>query len=992
MNAARADGPARLRRRRAWLVGAALVLCAAAAAALVAWNELRVRQAAGQRYVQALAESHARQVGYGIEAIERAFRGLADGLSVIEVAAPDAAPALARSAIAGIAQRHEGIGHIRVGQAAPEFVPAAPGAGRLYLGRPFRSGRGEWRIPLAMMLLEPGPDGARWLQAELDVDAFSEVLRSHEVGRDGVASVLTRDAMLIARSDSGTRHAGLVASTSPVFRALAHAPAGVVESRSQLDGVLRVVGYREVEGRDLVATVGMTPRALHGGWWAFVAALALGTLLLLGVWALGMHFLDRANRRELRMLERIAASKDTVDHLRERVRDAEAQYRFLYEQHPLPAFVYDREQLAILEVNDAALAQYGYDRDSVLGLPVRRLLAEVDTEDDVREEIRSHPQAYGRRVWSHRRRDGSAFSALVFARDIASFGGRPARLLLALDVTEHLRAEADLRLLRRAVEATEEGVFIIEAERRVLVYGNAAFSQLTGVDASREPSAERAAVNAIADVRARMVLLGALERGEDACVEVMDDRAPAPRWLEVRVAPVLDREGRATHFVGIVTDVSSSHRAAEEMAYRASHDGLTGLANRERLLEAIDQATADGSAGTIAVCHVDLDRFQLINDSLGHAVGDELLVALARRLEEAVGTQGLVARLGGDEFGVLLTGDGGDGIRARVEALRAAVAQPALIRGVALLMTASLGYSRHPDDGAGGAALLRAATQAGRQAKRGGRNRSVPYEPAFDPRSGERLLLVQELHRALQEGEFELAFQLQFDGDGTPTGMEALARWRHPEHGLLGPARFMEACEDSGLVVPLGSWVLGEAARCWRTLDERGWGGLRMGVNVSALQMQEQLVEDVAAVTEAFGLPRGALELELTESVLLSNPAAARRVMEALSDLGASIAIDDFGTGYSSLAYLKHLPLQRLKLDQSFVRDLGRDPDNEAICSAILRMAQALELRVTAEGVETREQHDWLHQRGCEEFQGYLLAMPAAFDEVLARLGRGPAR
>ena len=453
----------------------------------------------------------------------------------------------------------------------------------------------------------------------------------------------------------------------------------------------------------------------------------------------------------------------------------------------------------------------------------------------------------------------------------------------------------------------------------------------------------------------------------------------------MRLTPVLDGSGEARHFVGIVNDVTIRKRAAEEVAFRASHDALTGLANRDCLIRDIDAAVAAGSG--LAVCHLDLDRFQLVNDSLGHDVGDELLVSVSRRLEAAAGSPARVARLGGDEFGILLPLAGGEVAEARVEALRRAVAGAVEVRGVDLHVTPSVGYSRHPGDGDDGSALLRAAVQAGAQAKRLGRNRSVAYRHGFDSRAGERLLLVQELHRALERDEFVLAFQLQFHADGRPSGMETLVRWNHPQRGLLGPGDFMDACEDSGLILPLGRWVLQEAARHWRLLDGHGWGTLRIGVNVSALQFQEGLVEDVRALVEGFGLPAERLELELTESVLLARPAEARRAMEALNALGASLAIDDFGTGYSSLAYLKDLPLQRLKLDQSFIRDLGRDPDSEAICAAILRMARGLSLGVIAEGVETPGQHAWLRERGCDEFQGYLFARPAPFADVLERLG-----
>jgi diguanylate cyclase (GGDEF)-like protein/PAS domain S-box-containing protein len=978
------------RTRQAWRSGGALFACVLVAGVAVALNDLRVRREAGERYVQALVDSHARQVGQEIANIERALDALAHGLTAVQKVAPGAAPDLAREVIAGIAEGNRRITNLRVEDTAPDFLPRSGSAsGRLHLGRPARNAEGRWGIPLAMRL-EPGPAGPAWLRAEIDAEIFSQLLRVHDVGSAGVASVLTDDGRLIARSDSGTRYAGRDALASRVFRELALRPRGVVETRSRLDGVRRVVGYRAVEGQPLVATVGMTPSALYGGWWAFVATLALGQLLLLAAWLGGMHLLRRATLRESRMRQSIADSAHTLGHLRERVRDAEEQYRFLYQQHPLPALVFDRETLAILETNDAALQQYGYDRESMLGMGIDGLLAEASATD-VRDVIHAHPQAYGQRLWVQRRRDGSTFSAMVFARNLASFAGRPARLALALDVSDRVRAEANLNLLRRAVEASEEGVFIIELARGVMVYGNAACTWLTGVNANLEPSARDAAAMAIADPDARATLLDALQRNQDISVEWADPRgSDVPRWLEVRTSPVFDGDGVASHFVGVVTDITGRKRVAEEMAFRASHDALTGLSNRDRLIEAINDAVARGADRGLAVCHLDLDRFQLVNDSLGHGVGDELLVAVAHKLAAAAGARAHVARLGGDEFGVLLHCDDTAEVAAHVETLRAAVAGTSAVRGVALHVTPSLGYSRFPADGGDGATLLRAASQAGAQAKRLGRNRSVAYRPEFDPRAGDRLLLVQELHRALAREEFELAFQLQFGADDKPCGMEALVRWRHPERGVLGPGEFMDACEDSGIILPLGRWTLREAARCWCLLDERGWGALRMGVNISALQFQERLVEDVARVIAEYHLPRGALELELTESVLLASPSAARRDMAALSRLGASLAIDDFGTGYSSLAYLKHLPLQRLKLDQSFVRDLGRDPDNEAICAAILQMALGLELSVIAEGVETPQQHEWLRRHGCEEFQGFLLARPAAFDDVLRALGEGP--
>ena len=977
------------RQRRGWLLGGVLVAAVALATFAVAMNDLRVRREAGERYLDALASSHARQLAHELDNVERAFQALDKGLAALRDAPPEAVQALADAAITDISAGNPHVHNLRVDREAPAFLPTRPfAAHRLRIGAPRRGTDGRWVLPVAM-LLDPPPAAGPWLRGDIDVDVFSEVLKLHEVGEHGVASVLTADGVLIARSESGARHAGLDARYSPVFKALTQADAGIVESRSRMDGIQRVVGYRRVDGYPLVATVGMTENALYGGWRAYAITLALGMALLVGAWLAGMALLNRATRRESRMRASMAASEHAMGHLRDRVRDAEAQYRFLYEQHPLPALVYDRERLTILEANDAAVHHFRREHDAMVGLDVGALLA-VGTAEDIRQEMLAHPQSHGRRVWAMRRADGSTFSGLVFARDLVSFDDRPARLILVLDVTDRVRAEADLRLLRRAVEASEEGVFVLESGSGSLVYGNEAFSRLTGVDAGHSQAARVAAASNIVDPEARRRIEEAIRRGQDVQVEMLDQRVAGDvRCLEVRLTPVLDPEGSASHFVGIVQDVTMRKRAAEEMTFRASHDALTGLSNRDCLIEAIDEAVGEGAP--FVLCHLDLDRFQLVNDSLGHAVGDELLVAAARRLEAAAGRGARVARLGGDEFGVLLPRVSEGEAWSRVEALRDAVSGPVEIRGITLHVTPSIGFSGFPGDGRDGTTLLRAASQAGAQAKRQGRNRSLGYRREFDSNAGDRLLLVQELHRALQRDEFELAFQLQFAADGRPSGLEALVRWRHPERGLVGPGEFMPACEDSGLILPLGRWVLREAVRCWQALDNRGWGALRMGVNVSALQFQQHLVEDVAAVMAEAKLPPGRLELELTESVLLDSPADARRVMEALSGMGVSLAIDDFGTGYSSLAYLKHLPLQRIKLDQSFVRDLGRDPDNEAICAAILRMAHGLEVSVIAEGVETWHQHEWLRREGCEEFQGYLLARPAPFGEVLDRLGAGPS-
>ncbi|MEN1928856.1 EAL domain-containing protein [Luteimonas sp. MJ250] len=858
------------RFRRAWWFGGTLVLCVLLAAVAVAWNDLRVRRDAGARYLRALVDSHVRQTGQQIRSIERAMHGLAVGLETVDGAVPETRAAFTQGAIGRIALGHRHLLDLRVEAEAPAFAATtALEPYHLQFGPAGQDAGGRWVLPLAMPFHLAVDDGqpTQWLRADLDAEAFIEVLQEHEVGPDGVSSLLDRDGVLIARSDTGTLHAGLDAGVSPVFSVGAGQDRGLLRSRSRLDGLERMVGYRHIGDRPLIATVGMTPDALYGGWRAFVATLACGMLLLTAAWLVGMWFLHRAALRERRMRRSVAASRDAVGHLREH-----------------------------------------------------------------------------------------------------------------------------MRVLRRAIETSDQGTFILQAPRDRLVYANAAFTRLTGVDPGAPPSAVRAALRALLDPVDVRLLRAAMKRRRDVRIEVSDRRAPRDiRDLEVRLAAVLDVDSPAASLVGVVEDVTLRKRAAEEMAFRASHDLLTGLANRDLLIGCIDRALADAD-GRFAVCHLDLDRFQLVNDSLGHGVGDELLISVARRLETAAGAGATLSRLGGDEFGILLPLGPDAEVPARVEALRLALAGTVEVRGAALHVTPSLGYSCFPGDGMDGTTLLRAASQAGARAKRLGRNRSVGYRSEFDSRAGDRLLLVKQLHDALEREEFELAFQLQFDCQDHPCGLEALVRWRHPDRGLLAPGAFMDVCEESGLVLPLGRWVLREAMSRWCLLDACSWGALRIGVNVSALQFQEGLVQEVGQLLAEFGLPRDRLELELTESVLLESPADARMAMKALGDLGVSLAIDDFGTGYSSMAYLKDLPVQRLKLDQSFVRDLGRDPESEAICEAILRMAKGLGLGVVAEGVEARHQHEWLRKRGCDAFQGYLLARPQDFDAVLERLRQIAAR
>ncbi|HEV2606737.1 MAG TPA: EAL domain-containing protein, partial [Xanthomonadaceae bacterium] len=469
-----------------------------------------------------------------------------------------------------------------------------------------------------------------------------------------------------------------------------------------------------------------------------------------------------------------------------------------------------------------------------------------------------------------------------------------------------------------------------------------------------------------------------------------DQRKDGERfWNDFHIAPVRDAAGELTHYVSIQSDVTERQHILEQLAYRATFDELTGLPNRQLLFDRLQQGirNADMQGRGIGVLFVDLDEFKLINDSMGHSAGDEVLRVVGRRFEKAVRSPDTLGRFGGDEFVVILTEQiDEDGVGRVIERISASLAQPIELAGALHYVTASMGYCRYPDAGQDAETLLKKADLAMYQAKQQGRNRAVAYHADFDAGINERLHLVSALSDAMQREEFCLLFQPLFARNGMAVGLEALLRWRHPERGLIMPAQFIGVCEDSGLIVPLGRWVLHEAARHHAQLAAAGLGHLRIAVNVSAAQFQQSLYEDVRGAMEAHALPKGVLELELTESAIMVAPEIAIGIMRRLDALGVSIAVDDFGTGYSSLAYLKRLPIDRLKIDRSFVHDLGRNQDDEAICSSIIQLARSLGLRTIAEGVETAQQMGWLHARGCDEMQGFLLGRPLPFDEALQAL------
>ncbi len=462
--------------------------------------------------------------------------------------------------------------------------------------------------------------------------------------------------------------------------------------------------------------------------------------------------------------------------------------------------------------------------------------------------------------------------------------------------------------------------------------------------------------------------------------------------VEIAVTP-LDYDGQRV-FILTIRDITVRKQTEETLRNLAYLDPLTGLPNRllfhDRLVQSIERARR--SRQLLAVLLVDLDRFKLINDSLGLEKGDLVLRAVAERLGRALRRSDTVARLGGDEFMLLVASAANAEAVAKVaQKIQDTLRPPFAVNGHELTTGASIGIALFPHDGDDADTLIKNADTALSRAKEQGRAHFQFYTNDMNATAFERLMLESRLRKALEQGEMAVYYQPQLNiGTGRVVGVEALVRWFHPDLGMVPPADFIPLAEETGLIVPIGEWVLRTACRDGRLWQEQGFQPLRVAVNLSARQFQQRDLADVVArVLEETALPATDLELELTESVIMRDAAESVRRLRELTALGIQLAVDDFGTGYSSLGYLRTFPIRSLKIDRSFIRDIDRDPNGAAIAQAIIALASSLSLKAIAEGVETREQLDMLRGWGCEEMQGYLFSRPLPADELTALLRQG---
>jgi diguanylate cyclase (GGDEF)-like protein/PAS domain S-box-containing protein len=585
----------------------------------------------------------------------------------------------------------------------------------------------------------------------------------------------------------------------------------------------------------------------------------------------------------------------------------------------------------------------------------------------------------------------------VYAGEVEAFDSEELGLLesLAQSVITSLQSlreyalrkktEAALHLRQRAIEASANAIVITNATKPdfPVEYVNPAFESMTGYAAEdilgkslrflRRDDHDQVG---IAQIRA---LLTGKTQGQATVRNYRKDGSMF--WSQVYIAPVKDDTGTVTHFVAAKYDITDMKRYQADLEFQANHDALTNLANRKLLRDHLRGAivAADKGGPALWVAFLDLDNFKYVNDSLGHGAGDDLLQKMAGRLEHALRPNDIAARQGGDEF-VLILQEHRDGVStpALLQRIMDVIAQPVQINGHTFYPTCSIGVAVYPEDGDDPDTLIKHADIAMYRAKEAGRNNFQFFTAGLNEKALERLQLETDLRSALSRDELLLHYQPQVSlQTGQIVGMEALIRWAHPTMGMIAPSRFIGLAEETGLIVPIGEWVIREACRQNKAWQDAGLPALRVAVNLSARQFaEENLVSFIATTLVETGLDPHCLEIELTESMVIADVKRTIDILKQLKTLGLQISIDDFGTGYSSLAALKRFPIDVLKIDQSFVQDLTVDPDSAAIVTAIISLGHSLNLQIIAEGVETAGQLAYLQERGCDLIQGYFFSRP----------------
>ena len=677
---------------------------------------------------------------------------------------------------------------------------------------------------------------------------------------------------------------------------------------------------------------------------------------------------------------------------------AQEQYQALFQSSPVPTFICDTRKWRLLEVNDAAAREYGYSREELLKMTLLDLGPPKDAERVAETLMALGPTSGEVGTWRHRKKDGAAIEAEMVSFRV-QFARQQARVVIARDVTRrthtHEAMWRDLERFGLAFKATSDAMLDWDLVTDQL-WRSENYEKLSGHgDSDVETNMAAWFEHIHPDDRARVQeqLLAQIKSADNQWSDefrlVRADRKVVHVYARGYISRAED--GSARRMSGVLQDITERKEQEERTRFLADHDELTELPNRSLFRQALDKALqrAERSGKMLSILFFDLDRFKNINDSLGHDAGDEVLRVVAERLTACVRKIDMVARFGGDEFAVLTEGlTAEDQASTVARKILEALSKPMILAGRQYRPAASIGISTYPTDGRDVQSLLKNADIAMYRAKEEGRGTFQFYSEMLNTHSVQRLEFESNLSSALNNHEFVLYYQPKVDlATGRVTGLEALIRWISPQLGLVPPGDFISIAEETGLIVPIGRWVAQTACVQNRAWQKSGLPQLRIAINISGRQMADKgLVEFISDTIKKTGLTVESLELEITESAVMSNQAHAEKVLNELKGLGFHLTMDDFGTGYSSLAYLKRFPFDSVKIDQSFVRGIPESKDDSAIVEAIIAMAHSLQLKVVAEGVETKEQFEFLRTLGCDQIQGYYFSKPIPANEVVMLL------
>ncbi|MDF2546026.1 MAG: hypothetical protein K0R93_924 [Anaerosolibacter sp.] len=639
-------------------------------------------------------------------------------------------------------------------------------------------------------------------------------------------------------------------------------------------------------------------------------------------------------------------------------------------------------------VNPKFAEMFGYGQDELVHKKIMDLIYENDqalVTGNVNKRLMGEAKSL-RYEFRGVKKDLTIIEIEVLGTHIV-FEGKPAIIGSAMDITERKENSERLRMAQKVFENTIEGIVVTDTEGMIQLV-NPAFTAITGYTSEeaigRNPrllKSERHNQLFYKDMWDALINTGTWQG------EIWNRRKNGetyPEWLTI--SAIKNDHGETTHYISVFNDITENIRKEEHIKHLAYFDALTGLPNRflfgDRLNLAITHA--QHHKHMLAVMVLDVDRFKRINDTLGHAVGDMVIQTVADRLSRCIGEGDTLSRLGGDEFMFILEEiEDVQNVTKIIHRLFEALACPLSIHGHELHITGSIGVSMYPGDGQDLDTLVKNADTAMYRAKELGRNNYQLYTPAMNDKAIARLTMENDLRKAIERNELTLYYQPKVDiKSGKITGAEALVRWNHPQRGRISPGDFIPLAEETGLIEPLGEWVLQQACcqvRKWQ--DEKGQD-IYVSVNLSPRQFQNgNLAEQIISVAEAAEIDPKYIELEITESCAMKNPEHTLRLLQRLKGKGFTFSIDDFGTGYSSLGVLKKFPIDKLKIDQSFVRDITKDEDDKAIVLAMISMAHSMRLKVVAEGVETSEQLEFLMENHCDQLQGYLYSPPVPADE-----------